>query len=45
MNNLHSRLRDISGPSKKVKDGRPIEFRLAQVLDIVLWCWSLMDEV
>ncbi len=45
MNNLHSRLRDISGPSKKVKDGGPTEFGLAQVLDIVFWRWFLMDEV
>jgi len=33
MNNLHSRLRDISGPSKKVKDGGPTKFGLTQVLD------------
>jgi hypothetical protein len=26
MNNLHNRLRDISSPSRKAKDGRPTKF-------------------
>jgi hypothetical protein len=45
MNNLHNRLRDISSPSRNTKDGGPIEFGFAQVLNIVLGCWFLMDEV
>jgi len=45
MNNLHNRLRDISSPSRKAKDGRPTKFGFAQFLNIVLGCWFSMDEV
>ncbi len=44
-NNLHSRLTDISGPSKKVKDDRPTKFGLTQVLNIVLNGRSLCIEM
>jgi hypothetical protein len=45
MNNLHNRLKDNFDSSKKGKNGRPIEFGPAQVLDIVFLCWFLVDEV
>jgi len=42
LNNLHSKLKDLGGPNKSnmTKDAK---FEGAQILDIVIWKWFLVD--
>jgi hypothetical protein len=42
---MHSRLKNISDPSKKAKDDGHAKFGLAQVLHIIFWCWFLVDDI
>ncbi len=45
MNNLHSQLRDIFGPLKKLKDGGLTKFELAHVFHIIFPQWFSMDII